>query len=96
MTIIFQWVARGRMGRVVSFVSLSTHSCRFESRHGVWILSCQEVIQLAYCTSVVLLRCPLVPDIMHGVTPEVFRSKKSRYLTFTVPVRHHIIQPTNK
>jgi hypothetical protein len=38
----------------------------------VWILSCEEAIQLAYGTSVVLLRCPSVPEKMHGRTPEVF------------------------
>jgi hypothetical protein len=37
------------------------------------ILSCEEVIQLAYTTSVVLLKCPLiVPEIMHRGAPEVF------------------------
>jgi hypothetical protein len=30
------------------------------------ILSCEEAIQLAYGTSVFLLRCPFVPEIMHG------------------------------
>jgi hypothetical protein len=33
--------------------------------------SCEEAIQLAYGTSVVLLRCPFVPEIMHGRAPEV-------------------------
>jgi hypothetical protein len=36
------------------------------------ILSCEEDIQLAYGMSVVLLRCPFVPEIMHGWAPEVF------------------------
>jgi hypothetical protein len=39
---------------------------------GLWILSCEEAIQLAYRTSVVLLRCPFVPEIIHGRAPEVF------------------------
>ena len=34
----------------------------FESRQGLWILSCEEAVQLAYGTSVVLLMCPLVPE----------------------------------
>jgi hypothetical protein len=37
-----------------------------------WILSCEEAIQLAYGKSGVLLRCPIVPEIMHGRAPEVF------------------------
>ena len=28
--------------------------------------------QLAYGTSVILLRCPLVPEKMHGGAPEAF------------------------
>jgi hypothetical protein len=43
-----------------------------ESRQGLWILSCEEAIQLAYGTSVVPFRCPFVPEIMHGMAPEVF------------------------
>ena len=34
----------------------------------------EEAIQLAYGTSVVLLRCPLVPELMQLVSPEVFPS----------------------
>jgi hypothetical protein len=37
-----------------------------------WILSCEEAIQLAYGTSVVLLGCTFVPEIMHRRAPEVF------------------------
>ena len=40
------------------------HCCWFETCQGPWILSCEEVIQLAYRTSVVLLRCILVPEVM--------------------------------
>ena len=36
---------------------------------GLQILSCEEAIQLAYETSVVLLRCPVMPDIMHRGAP---------------------------
>ena len=39
---------------------------------GHWILLCDEDIQLAYGKSVVLVRCPLVPEKMHGCLPEVF------------------------
>jgi hypothetical protein len=48
------------------------HRCGFESRQVLWILSCEEDIQLAYGTSVVPLRCPFVPGIMHGRAPKVF------------------------
>jgi hypothetical protein len=58
--------------KVVDFKSLALHRCGFESGQGLWILSCEEAIQLAYGTSMVLLRCPFVPEIMHGTAPEVF------------------------
>jgi hypothetical protein len=57
---------------VVDFKPLASHHCGFESRQGLWIPSCEEAIQLAYGTSVVLLRCLFVPEIMHGRAPEVF------------------------
>jgi hypothetical protein len=41
------------------------------------VLSCEEAIQLAYGTSMVLLRCPFVPEIMHGRAPEVFLHQSS-------------------
>jgi hypothetical protein len=58
--------------KVVNFKSLAPHSCGFESRQGLWILSCEEAIQLANGTSVVLLRCLFVPEIMHRRAFEVF------------------------
>jgi hypothetical protein len=58
--------------KVVDFKPLALHRCGFESRQGLWILSCEEAIQLAYGTSVVLLRFPFVPEIIHGRAPEVF------------------------
>jgi hypothetical protein len=58
--------------KVVDFKPLAPHRCGFESRKGLWILSFEEAIQLAYGTSVVLLRCPIVPIIMHGRASEVF------------------------
>jgi hypothetical protein len=50
----------------------SNHRCGFESRQEIWILSFEKAIQMAYGTSVVLLRCPFVPEVMHGRAPEVF------------------------
>jgi hypothetical protein len=63
---------RGRVVKVVDFKSLAPHRCGFNSQKGLWILSCEEAIQLAYGTSVVRLRCPFVPEIMHGRAPEFF------------------------
>jgi hypothetical protein len=60
--------------KVVDFKPLAPPRCGFESRQGLWITdpSCEEAIQLAYGTSVVLLRCPFVSEIMDGRRPEVF------------------------
>jgi hypothetical protein len=69
---LLEWGVRGRVVKVVDFKPLAPHRCGFESRQGIWILSCEEAIKLAYGTSVVLLRCPFVPEIMHGRAPEVF------------------------
>jgi hypothetical protein len=58
--------------KVVDVKPLAPHRCGFESRQGLWILLYGEAIQLAYGTSMVLFRCPFVPEIMHGRAPEVF------------------------
>jgi hypothetical protein len=63
--------------KVVDFKPLALHRCGFESRQGLWITACEEAIQLAYGTSVVLLRCPFVPEIMHGRATEVFLLQES-------------------
>jgi hypothetical protein len=57
---------------VVDFKPLAPHRCWFESRQDLWILSFEEDIQLAYGTSMVILRCPFVPEIMHRRATEVF------------------------
>jgi hypothetical protein len=36
------------------------------------IPSCEEAIQLVFGTALVLRRCPIMPEIMHGWIPEVF------------------------
>jgi hypothetical protein len=61
----------------VVYIKDVPHRCGFESRQGLWILSCEEAIQPAYGTSVILLRCPFVPEIMHRRAPEVFLHQKS-------------------
>jgi hypothetical protein len=60
---------------VVDLKPLAPHRCGFESRKGLWILSCEKAIQLANGTSVVLLMCPFVPEIMHGRAFDVFLHK---------------------
>jgi hypothetical protein len=66
------WGVRGRVVKVVDFKPLAPHRCGFEFQQGLWIISfsCEEAIHLAYETSVVLLRCPFVPEIMHGRAPQ--------------------------
>ena len=38
----------------------------------LWIFSCEEDLKLGYGASAVLLRCRLVPEIMHKEAPEDF------------------------
>jgi hypothetical protein len=63
--------------KVIDFKPLAPHRCGFESRQELWILSCEEVIQLAYGTSMVPFRCLFVPEIMHRGAPEVFLQQLS-------------------
>ena len=80
---------RGQVIRAGYLESLTPHNCGFVSRRGIWILSCQKAIQLAYGTSVVLLRCPIVPEITRGFSPQV--KLESRHITFTVLILPEII-----
>jgi hypothetical protein len=68
----FDKTIRGWVVKVIDFKALVPLCCGFKSLQGLWIFSCEEALQLAYETSVVLLRCPFVPEIMHGTAPEVF------------------------
>jgi hypothetical protein len=61
---------------------LAPYRCGFEYRQGLWILSCEEAIQLAYGTSVVLLRFPFVPKIMYVRAPEVSSTSKGGMLPY--------------
>ena len=63
---------------VVDLESLVPYHCGFVSHQGLWILSCKEDIHLVYGTLVVLLRYPLVPEIMYEEAPEV-KAGKSPY-----------------
>ena len=65
-------IVGGVHGRVADLESLTSQGCEFESHQGLWILSCEEAFQLAYRTSVVLLRCSLLPEIMPKGAPKVF------------------------
>jgi hypothetical protein len=56
---------------VVDFTPLAPHYCGFKSCQGLWNISFEEAIQLAYEKSVVLLGCPFMPEIMHQGAPEV-------------------------
>ena len=58
-----------QVDRVVYFKSLAHQYYRCESHQGLWILSLEEAIQLAYGMSVVLLECLFVPEIMLGGVP---------------------------
>ena len=56
----------------------------------IYDFATHHVCILVYRTLVVLLRFPLVPEILHGGAPEVFSHSdrlKNRLLTLTVLVR---------
>jgi hypothetical protein len=67
--------------KVIDFKPLAPHRCWFKSQQGLWIFSCEEAIQLAYGTPVVLLGFPFLPEIMHGRAPEVFLHQYSWNVT---------------
>ena len=57
----FEVLNTSNMSNILSSIKLAPNPSRFESCQGLWTLSCEEVIQLAYGTSVILLNCLLVP-----------------------------------
>ena len=65
--------------------SLAIHHCGFESRQGLlYFFSCEEAIQLAYGKSVILHKCPLGLEIMHGgISTSKFECRR---ITFIVGV----------
>jgi hypothetical protein len=52
-----------------SKLNLREMNCK--SQQDLWILSCEEAVKLAFRGLVVLFRCLLVPEIMHGGAPKV-------------------------
>jgi hypothetical protein len=84
ISIRFYFIKRASLTvvKVVDFKLLAPHRCGFESRQGLWILSCEESIQLVYRTSVVLLRFLFVPEIMHVRASEVFPTSKAGTLPY--------------
>jgi hypothetical protein len=58
--------------KVVDLKPFPLNAVGFESRQKLGILSYEEAVRLAYGTSVVLLKCPFVPEIMHARASEVF------------------------
>ena len=80
------WGVCSRVVRVVGLESLALHCCVFEPRQGLWIISCEDSIQLDYANLMVLLKYPLVFKIIHGGLPPPVKIE-SRHITFTVSVR---------
>jgi hypothetical protein len=68
----------GQKVYVVDFKPFFPQHYGFDSRQELWILSCKKAIQLAYRTSVVLLRCPFLDDRMHGWRDGHLRSSCTR------------------
>ena len=64
-----------RVVRVVDLELVAPHCCGFNSRERFRMFSCEEAVQLAYGMSMVLLTCPLVPEIMPGGLSEVFLNR---------------------
>jgi hypothetical protein len=54
----------GQVVKFFQFKPLAPHCYGFDFYQGLWILSCEEVIQPAYKMSVVLLWCQFVPEIL--------------------------------
>jgi hypothetical protein len=82
--LLFDEIIRARVVKeVVNFRSLASHRFDFEFHRNFWILSCEEVIQLAYGMLVVILRYPFLLEILFGKAPSYSPSVKleCRYMT---------------
>jgi hypothetical protein len=63
----------GYLLKIVDFKPLASNGCRFKSQQGLWILSCEEAIQLAYRSGwFYFMYVPFLSEIMHRRGPEVF------------------------
>jgi hypothetical protein len=81
----------GQVGKEFEFKPLALHSFGFKSCQGSWILSCEEGVQLASGTLVVLLRCQLESEINFDHTPSV--KLGCCHKTFTVLVIRCKLKP---
>jgi hypothetical protein len=73
---------------VFDFKPFAPHCFEFKSLQGIRILSCEEAIQLAYETMVVLLKIPLDPARKgtQGLPPPVKLEKEHNIVAYTVLV----------
>jgi hypothetical protein len=68
--------------KVVDFKPLAPHHCGYKSLQGLWILSCEQALKLAYGMLIVLLGCLFMPEIIKGRAPEVYLCQ----LSWNVPI----------
>ena len=76
--------------RVASVIDLQLLACWNPARDFWIFFLCDEAIQQVYGTSLVLLRCPLVPVITHRGAPKVFLIQwklESHHMALAVTVR---------
>ena len=67
--ILKNWNVFDTVVRVIDLESFDHCHFGIKFRQGLWILSCEEAINLVNRMFVVLLGCPLVPEIMHKGAP---------------------------
>jgi hypothetical protein len=58
--------------RLLTSNHFALHCCEFDNQQGLWILSCEEAIQLAYRNVHDSTKVPVEPEIMLGMALEVF------------------------
>jgi hypothetical protein len=69
----------GQLVKVVYSKPLAPHRCGFKSQQRLWIFSWGEANQLASGTSVVLLRCPFMSEIMYLRSSSICKDGMSPY-----------------
>jgi hypothetical protein len=76
----------------IDFKPLAPHCLGLESRQRLLILSCEEAIQLAYGTSVILPRCPLMSEIIqegHMRSSSTIKAGTTPYYLYCVSVTYN-------